>query len=93
VLQDLGDFAGARAQLERALQISENALGPDHPTIGKRRYNLGRALWELGDFASARTQIEQALQISENALGPDHAQTRRIRHFLNDLPSPGEGIR
>ena len=33
VLQDLGDLEGARVQLERALEISEAALGPDHPTL------------------------------------------------------------
>ena len=30
----LGDLTGVRTQYERALQISEAALGPDHPTIG-----------------------------------------------------------
>jgi hypothetical protein len=42
VLQALGDLAGARGEFERALQISEAALGPDHPTVGIRRNNLGR---------------------------------------------------
>ena len=31
VLQDLGDLEGARAQLERALEISEAALVGRHP--------------------------------------------------------------
>ena len=33
VLKDLGDLAGARAALERALAIDEAAFGPDHPKI------------------------------------------------------------
>jgi hypothetical protein len=40
---ELGDRDGARTQLERALQIGEAALGPDHPDIGTRRNNLGWA--------------------------------------------------
>ena len=33
----LGDLSGARAQFERALQIGEAALGPDHPDVGTLR--------------------------------------------------------
>ena len=76
MLQALGDLPGARTQLERALQISEAALGPDHPNVGIRRSNLGGVLQDLGDLTGARTQFERALQISEAALGPDHPDHR-----------------
>ena len=82
MLQDLGDLTGARTQYERALQISEAALGPDHPDIGIRRNNLGSVLQDLGDLTGARTQYERALQISEAALGPDHPQSIAIRGAL-----------
>ena len=87
MLQDLGDLAGARTQLERAVQISEAALGPDHPTIGARRNNLGVVLQDLGDLAGARTQYERALQIGEAALGPDHPTVRTIRGNLQGMPN------
>jgi hypothetical protein len=47
VLQDLGDPAGARAQYERALEIGEAALGPDHPTVATYRRNLDSVLRAL----------------------------------------------
>jgi hypothetical protein len=68
------------------LQISEAALGPDHPDIGTRRSNLGRVLADLGDLTGARTQLERALQISEAALSPDHPQARSIRESLDRQP-------
>ena len=40
VLQDLGDLPGARQQYERALAITEAALGPDHPDVRTMRSNL-----------------------------------------------------
>jgi hypothetical protein len=43
VLQVLGDLAGARTQYERALQITEAALGPDHPETRQVR-NLKAAV-------------------------------------------------
>ena len=89
VLQALGDLTGARTQHERALQIGEATLGPDHPTIGIRRNNLGRVLQDLGDLTGARTQYERALQISETALGPDHP-TIGIRR--NNLGARAAGL-
>ena len=71
MLQDLGDLAGARTQFERALQISEAALGPDHPDVALAQQPR-RGAATLGDLAGARAQLERALQISEAALGPDH---------------------
>jgi hypothetical protein len=37
---ELGDRDGARTQLERALQISEATLGPDHPQTNVARSAL-----------------------------------------------------
>ena len=85
MLQDLGDLAGARTQLERALQISEAALGPDHPDVGTWRNNLGLVLQDLGDLTGARTQLERALQISEAALGPDHPDIGIRRNNLGSV--------
>ena len=40
--------------MERALAIDENALGPDHPTVGIRLNNLGQLLQAVGDYEGAR---------------------------------------
>jgi hypothetical protein len=44
VLQDLGDLAGAQAAYERALEILERFLPPDHPKIRIVRGNLKRLI-------------------------------------------------
>ena len=44
VLQARGDLAGARPYYERALSITEAALGPDHPTVAVTLSNLGGVL-------------------------------------------------
>ncbi|MGH9283211.1 MAG: tetratricopeptide repeat protein, partial [Acidimicrobiales bacterium] len=49
VLRELGDLAGARAQLERALEISEAALGPDHPRVATLRGSLDGVLEALSE--------------------------------------------
>jgi tetratricopeptide (TPR) repeat protein len=85
VLRDLGDLAGARAHLERALRIDEAAYGPNHPTVAFEGNNLGYVLWELGDLAGARTYYERALRIFAAAYGPDHPNTRIVADNLAGL--------
>jgi hypothetical protein len=48
VLVDLGDLAGARTQFERALEITEATLGPDHPNMAIFRRNLDSDVRQLG---------------------------------------------
>src|SRR4029077_7422940 len=91
VLQVLGDLPGAREQYERALAISEAALGPDHPDVAIWRSNLGGVLQVLGDLPGAREQYERALAISEAALGPDHPTVRTLRRNLDSVPTHQRG--
>jgi Tfp pilus assembly protein PilF len=74
-LKMLGDYAGARPHLERALAIFERVLGSDHPDTAASLNNLGYLLWARGDYAGARPYLERALAIQEATLGPDHPDT------------------
>jgi tetratricopeptide (TPR) repeat protein len=60
---------------ERALAITEAALGPDHPDTGLRLANLAATLVNLGRPADALPLQQRALTITEAALGPDHPDT------------------
>ena len=60
VLWNLGDLAGARTRLERAIQIDQAATGPNHPNMVICHSNLGNVLQDLGDLNSARTEYERA---------------------------------
>jgi Flp pilus assembly protein TadD len=84
-LADLGDLAGGRTQYERALEITEATLGPDHPTMAIRHSNLGNVLYRLGDLDSARTHHERALEIGQATLGPNHPTVAAIRGNLDFL--------
>ena len=48
VLRELGDLGGARAQHERALEIGQATLGPDHPDVAVYRRNLDDVLQQPG---------------------------------------------
>ncbi|MFF0042192.1 tetratricopeptide repeat protein, partial [Streptomyces mirabilis] len=74
-LSDLGRHPEALPLEERALAITETALGPDHPDTALRLGNLASTLSDLGRHPEALPLEERALAITETALGPDHPTT------------------
>ncbi len=63
---------------ERALAISEKALGPDHPDTAMSLNNRGALLQDQGDLAGARLYYERALDICEKKLGLAHPNTQLV---------------
>lgn len=62
VLQDLGDYEGAKKLLEKALRSDEKNFGAEHPTTAVSYSNLATVLKNLGDY-------ERALEISARSVG------------------------
>ncbi|MFB6934468.1 FxSxx-COOH system tetratricopeptide repeat protein, partial [Streptomyces chartreusis] len=97
VLGQAGFYLLARGQADqalpldkRALEITEAALGSDHPDTALRLSNLGRTLSDLGRYAEALPLEERALQIAEAALGPDHPTTAlRLNNLASTLSALG----
>ncbi|MCO6491153.1 MAG: tetratricopeptide repeat protein, partial [Phaeodactylibacter sp.] len=62
VLQDLGDYQGARELLEKAMRSDEQNFGAEHPTTAVRYSNLATVLQDLGDYQGARELLEKAMR-------------------------------
>ncbi|MGW3913040.1 tetratricopeptide repeat protein [Streptomyces sp. NPDC005070] len=92
MFRDLGRHAEALPLEERALAISEVALGSDHPTTGLRLGNLASTFRDLGRHAEALPLAERALAISEAALGPDHPTTALRVNNLSAIHAVLEGL-
>ncbi|MCP4683918.1 MAG: tetratricopeptide repeat protein, partial [bacterium] len=84
-LRAIGDYAGARAAFERALDIDEVVFGPNHPNVGIRANNLGDILQELGDLKGARAAFERALGILEQVLGPNNTNVAKRVNNLGEI--------
>ena len=50
----------------------ERRLGPEHPTIGKFKINLGVLRFEQGDLAGAEADYREGLAVLEKAVGREH---------------------
>lgn len=71
-LKCLGLLSQAAPLLQRALEIRETVLDPDHPLVAQSLHHLAdlNALW--GKFSPAEAFFKHAVEIKENALGRDH---------------------
>lgn len=72
VLQDLGDYAGAKTLLEKAMRSAEKNFGDGHPTTAVRYSNLALVLQALGDYAGALELSGKALRIFQGVLPEGH---------------------
>jgi tetratricopeptide (TPR) repeat protein len=71
-LRERGQYRQAKPLAERAVTLTEEALGSADPEVASHCVGLGGVLQDLGDLAGARREYERALEIGEAALGPDH---------------------
>ena len=78
-------YAEAEPLYQRALKISEAALGPENPSVGIRLHNLAGLYRAQGRYAQAEPFLERALRIMEKALGPSHPSTVTLRGNLEIL--------
>ena len=86
--------AEARPLAERALAITEAALGADHPTVASDLGSLAGILQDLGQPDQAQPLAERALAIDEAAHGPDHPTVATdlgsLAGILQDLGQPDQ---
>ncbi|WP_437841993.1 tetratricopeptide repeat protein [Sorangium sp. So ce1153] len=71
-LQQAGRYDEAIPLARSALELREEALGPEHPDVAQSLNNLALLLLAKGDHATAEPLFRRALAILEKALGPDH---------------------
>ena len=69
-------------ELEVAVAVVEDVLGPDHPDTLHARNNLAVAYRSVGRFGEAIELFEQVLAKREKLLGPDHPDTLTTRNNL-----------
>lgn len=72
---DLGVYPEARKQLERALELQLQVLGPENPKTINTMHVLGRTALYQGKHADAESLSSRTLEISRRALGASHPTT------------------
>ena len=69
-----GEYAQAEIMLQRALDITMPALGPEHPDVAKNLFDLAELHLNRARYELAEPLFQQALAIREKVLGPEHPE-------------------
>jgi len=75
-------YAEAEPLMRRALDIDQQAFGPDHPNVAIRLNNLALLLEDTNRRDEAEPLMRRALEIDEESFGPDHPN---VATDLNNL--------
>lgn len=82
LLSETNRLAEAEPLMRRALEIDEQAFGPDHPHVGGDLNNLALILLATSRHTEADPLMRRALKIGEKSLGPSHPN---VAIALNNL--------
>ncbi len=77
VLQDLGDYTGAKKLLNKAMISDEQNFGVNHPNTAVIYSNLALVLQALGDYAGAKELLNKAIISNEQNFGVNHPNTAK----------------
>ena len=69
-LYQAGKFNEAIPIAQESLELSEKALGPDHPDTAAALNNLAALYDSMGDYAKAEPLYQRALKISTESPRP-----------------------
>jgi tetratricopeptide (TPR) repeat protein len=84
-------YAKAEPLFQRALQIREQRLGPDHLKVASSLTGLALLYEARLKLAKAKQLYQRALHIREQQLGPDHLEVATTLYNLATLyRSPGK---
>ncbi|MEO8109654.1 MAG: tetratricopeptide repeat protein [Ginsengibacter sp.] len=77
VLQELGDYKGAKVLLEKAMACDEKYFGNDDPSTMASYSNLAMVLKDLGDYEGAKVLLEKVMAFYEKNFRKDHPSIAR----------------
>lgn len=78
-------FPAALADFERALELQQARLGPEHPDVAMTLNNMGMVLAVLGRADDAIASYQKSLDIHRAIEGPGHPNTATAEHNLGVL--------
>ena len=68
----MGEYSKALSYYEKALEIQQQSLPPNHPDLAEFYNNIGSVYDSMGEYSKALLSYEKALEIQQQSLPPNH---------------------
>lgn len=81
-LDNMGAHEEAEGCFADALQLIEDALGPEHVDIINHLNDLARCRFNSGDYEAALKHYGRLARAAENAFGPDDIRAKIARYYV-----------
>ncbi|CAF3830391.1 unnamed protein product [Rotaria sp. Silwood1] len=72
VYDNMGEYSQALLYYQKALNINEKILPPNHPHLATSYLNIGNVNSNMGEYLKALSSYERSLEIKKIALPPNH---------------------
>jgi DNA-binding response OmpR family regulator len=82
-----GMLAETETALRQALELSQQALGPEHAALLAPLQALASIARQQRSYARCRSFVRRQLSISEQSFGPKDPRTRKLAAELDELAS------
>ncbi len=79
----MGEYSKALSSDEKALQIKQQSLPPNHPDFAMSYNNIGLVYKNMGDYSKARSFYERAVEIGQQSLPSNHPNLLDSRKNLD----------
>jgi len=80
-----GDYTNAERSYQRAIAVSQTALGKEDPQTALSMGGLGVVYMDRNDYADAERLMEEGLDITEGTLGREHPRVADCLLHLSQL--------
>jgi CHAT domain-containing protein len=80
-----GDYTNAERSYQRAIAVSQTALGKEDPQTALSMGGLGVVYMDRNDYADAEPLMQQGLDITERTLGREHPRVADCLLHLSQL--------
>jgi tetratricopeptide (TPR) repeat protein len=68
----MGEDRKALPYFEKALEIKQQLLPPNHPNLGASYNNIGLVYEHMGDYSKAHSFYKRAVEITQSSLSADY---------------------
>ncbi|CAF5041876.1 unnamed protein product, partial [Rotaria sp. Silwood1] len=72
VYNNMGEYSKALLYYQKALNINEKILPPNHPDLASSYNNIGSVYYSMGEYSKALSSYERSLEIQKIALPSNH---------------------